>query len=255
MPKTINQLFACLATLIMGSILCLGVGYLGYRFVQDVGEKTVSIEENANHDQPNEDVLISSIPVFSDGMIDGVSAGEDMVITAGEFAYRYGQPEVKLLVHNQAQFNVSRFVVRLSLYLNNDVNPIAPAILLPATLSEPLGYDQNTVVNWTINDARWRTVTVEEAQERKVVVQLISVTDDMTKVDYPQVGKAIGLRQVANDWRIKPNSAKNNVESLLDLNEQNLSSNNINVQSNPLVQQGNNQTDGSHILSIEINEY
>lgn len=211
-----NQFFARIATGVTAVILFGGTAYLGYRFIQDVRINAEKIESNiASH--PSGAVMVndatlsgnaSAVHLFSDGSglawqsaPDGVSNGQDVVVSGGDFAYRHGAPLVRLSLTNRGVFRAGGVFVKLQLFLDGNQTPVGGAVVLPATFEHALAAGKQIVIALPVADAAWRTHAVANAKTRRVVAQVVGVRDaDSDDADYPQIGAAVLLRQVANDW-------------------------------------------------------
>lgn len=208
------QLYARVAVSLTAIILFGGTGYLGYRFIQDVSRSADQIESqvkppaSGNVPLNNETLSAGQDGGAASAMFnpqqtvsDGVSNGQDVVIGAGELVYRNGRPLVRAKLLNQGGFAVSSVFVSFALYLDENKEPAAKVIGMPVSLDVPLAVGGETVVNIPIGDELWRTPTVERAAKRRVLAQIIGVSDsERDNADYPQLSRGVFLSQTQNNW-------------------------------------------------------
>ncbi|XXQ67441.1 hypothetical protein ACKLNO_07350 [Neisseriaceae bacterium B1] len=217
-----SKLPARLAVALTAVILFGGTGYLGYRFIQDVSRSAEQIDSNVSPTNasgiPINDATLTGSPDsgFSGSLSqlqpapEGVSSGQDVVVQAGEFGYQHGTPQIQLALNNQGKFNVSGVFVQLNLYLDGSKEPIGEPVIVQAALNEPLPIGQSTRTSLTVSNEAWRSSAVATAKSRRVVAQIVGVTDqDNGGMDYPQTSAGVLLRQTANDWSkpFDPNEA------------------------------------------------
>lgn len=201
------------AVVVTAIILFSGTAYLGYRFIQDVSRGAEKIENSSSVEHSvviNDETLKITQPVnsFEMGELsppqDGISEGKDVIVRAGEFAYRYAMPQVRLELLNQGKFEVGGVFISFMLYLNDDKEAVSPAVILPAPFPKSLAIGETTVASFVIQDPRWRTSQVADAKVRRVVAQIVGVSDgERLGMDYPQSSLSVYLKQTANDWSKK----------------------------------------------------
>lgn len=208
------QLYARAAVALTAIILFGGTGYLGYRFIQDVGRSAEQIESqveppvsgsvaiNSETLSAGRDGTAASNPFNPQQSVpDGISNGQDVVIGAGELVYRNGRPLIRAKLLNQGGFTASGVFVSFALYLDKSEEPAAKVIGLAVPLETPLAAGAETVVNIPIGDELWRTPTIERAGKRRVLAQIVGVSDgDRGNVDYPQLSRGVFLSQTQNNW-------------------------------------------------------
>lgn len=209
-----SQLYARAAVGLTALILFGGMTYLGYRFIQDVGHSADRIESKVG--QPGAGNMAVNSETLSAGhadaaiaasfnplqsIPDGVSNGQDVVIGAGELVYRGGKPFIRTKLLNQGGFTATSVFVSFALYLDNSETPVAKVVGLAVPLETPLAVGGETVVNIPIGDELWRSETVARAAKRRVLAQVIGVSDgDRDNADYPQLSSGVFLSQTQNNW-------------------------------------------------------
>lgn len=206
-----------LAVALTAAILLGGMAYLGYRLIQDVhhntenmAQHTVSTSSNTHNSstlaaeqQINMAVSAASLTVLVQAE-QGVSNGQDLLIKAGEFAYRNGEPHIRLSLLNQGNFAAGGVFVGFKLYLDGGNEPVAPMTVVEAQFAENLLSGSNTLAHFVITDPRWQSKAVRAAKSRRVVAQIVAVGDsERGGADYPQMSAGVLLRQTANDWSKK----------------------------------------------------
>lgn len=207
------QFYARGAVALTALILFAGAGYLGYRFIQDVGRSAEQIESRVGPPVSGDTEVNSATLSANSGSEtfsgsfnttsapDGVNNGKDVVIGAGELVYRDGRPTVRAKLVNQGGFTVTAVFLNLSLYLDKSEEAAAKVVALPVPLAAPLAVGGETVVNIPVADEAWRTPTVERAAARRVLAQVVGVADgDRDNADYPQLSAAVVLSQTQNNW-------------------------------------------------------
>ncbi len=138
------------------------------------------------------------------------SSGDDLQIKAGEFAYRNSQPVVRLALHNQGRFVVTAAAVNLSLFADDEKEPVASAVGIPIALSQPLLPDGDVVVSIPVLGDDWQGDGVRNASSRRILAQIISVSDG-DHTEYSQTSQGVYLKQTGNDWSApKDNVLPNN---------------------------------------------
>lgn len=195
------------------AILFGGVGFLGYRFIQDVSRSASAIESqvdvpNSGGTPINNDTLRGTQNNAVSGSLlsmqtpdDGVSSGQDLVIKAGEFAYTHGEPQVRLALVNQGGFNIGGAFLSVNLYLDGSETAVDEPVIVPLNFAHALAMGQETTISESISLASWRAAAVKDAKMRRVVAQIVGVKDkDRNNADYPQTSASVLLRQTANDW-------------------------------------------------------
>lgn len=202
------------AALLLTAVAAFGVtGYLGYRFIRDVSSSAEHIRSQveppvSGQVAVNSETLSagqgSSAAVAFDPVQPpsaGISSGQDVVVGAGELVYQNGLPLVRMKLVNQGGFTASGLFVSFALYLDNANDAVAKVIGVPVPLATPLAAGAETVVSVPIDGADWRTPTVARAQKRRVLAQVVGVSDgDRDHVDYPQTGAGVFLSQTQNNW-------------------------------------------------------
>lgn len=208
-PKFLSRAAVGLTALIAFA----GTGYLGYRFIRDVGQSAESIESRVGP-RVIGDVAVNSETLSSGrdagtfaGRFealpapDGVSSGQDVLIGAGELVYQDGRPIVRVKLANHGGFSVSGVFLSFSLYLDKSEEAAAQAAALPVPFDRPLPPGGDTVVNVPVDSPQWRTPTVERAASRRVLAQVVGVSDgDRDNADYPQLSPGVFLSQTQNNW-------------------------------------------------------
>lgn len=201
-------------------LLVLGVfgivAYFGYQFISEAERSASGIQHPTFNKNNNLDFskFDQTIPLPSNRTLPQArehggdiinSSGEDLQIKAGEFAYRQSQPTVSMALHNRSHFTITAAAVSLSLFLNDEKEPIASAIGIPITLREPLLPQSDVVVSVPVVGEDWQQDAVRMAQSRRVLAQIISVNDgDNQNVEYQQNGQSVYLKQIGNDWTGSP---------------------------------------------------
>ena len=130
----------------------------------------------------------------------GASTGSDLLIRSGEFAYRDGEPQVRLLLQNQSGFSSNAAYISLWLHLDDAETAEAEAVGIPVHFEQTLESGGQLVVEIPIEGEAWRSETVRLAAKRRIWAQIISVSDaDNNDIDYPQTSAVVQLKQVDND--------------------------------------------------------
>lgn len=182
-----------------------GLGYASYRFIEQLGESAGNIQTQVEPPKPLGNIsLEASAPVGPPAASDtgqSVSNGQDLVIQAGEFAYRNGLPQVYVLLSNQGSFTATSVYISLSLYLDGQKQPVAQVVGVPVAFEQPLAAGGTLVVSVPVGGGAWTASAVQQAQSRRLYAQVVSVSDgDRSNVDYPQTSVAVLLPQTGNDW-------------------------------------------------------
>lgn len=186
-----------------------GMAYKGYNFIQALQEGVSDIRSNVISAStpigvPDFSVATSSFPVSEPniGNADAASTGEDILIQQGDFAYIGGKPFVHVQLVNEGKFIASSVVLSLVLQLD-DQNSSDMATLVNAPLENGLAVGEKYTLNLPINDEKWQSPKIAQAQSRKVLAQVVSVGDmNGMGVDYPQISAPVRLQQSQNDWVI-----------------------------------------------------
>lgn len=131
------------------------------------------------------------------------SEGNDVAIVRGEFAYRAGAPDVQIVLKNQGRFPIKAIHVNAILRLNGKPDNVAQDVAIPIVLPQILYADETVRVDVPVAHDAWVSETVAQAQSRQVLVQVVSVSGgEEEDMDYPQIGDAVLLKQIVNDWKM-----------------------------------------------------
>lgn len=237
MNQNLNNKIAVWLTAV---ILFSGVAYLGYRFIQDVGVRAEQINDNkvAN---PSVYVSNENLSQTSDvgvawtendlsAKASANSNGEDVLIQAGDFSYVKSRPVIHLKIRNQAAFTTNQVFIQLNLWLNDAQKAVGEAVIIPVALKEPLLSGQEQVVELLVNHEKWFDDVARQAQKRRVVAQVVGVSDaNMQGMDYPQTSKAVLLAQKSNHWLSPEEELKNKTASATEMPNHQASSTQIDV--------------------------
>lgn len=205
----------------IGFFLFVGMAVVGVKFILQAEQSAAKIEHTLPPTQANriQDISLSP-PVSGSQMVnDDVSDenntasptpsnGKDATIVRGEFAYRASQPEVSVILKNEASFPIQRVHISLFLRLNGEKNNVAETLGVPVELAQPLAQGESVRVNVPVSGAEWSAENVAQAQSRQVLVQIASVSTTEADaaseivVDYPQTSGLALIKQTANDWTI-----------------------------------------------------
>lgn len=203
----------------IGFFLFVGMAVVGVKFILQAEQSAAKIEHTLPPTQANriQDISLSP-PVSGSQMVnDDVSDenntasptpsnGKDATIVRGEFAYRASQPEVSVILKNEASFPIQRVHISLFLRLNGEKNNVAETLGVPVELAQPLAQGESVRVNVPVSGAEWSAENVAQAQARQVLVQIASVSTTEADaaseivVDYPQTSGLALIKQTANDW-------------------------------------------------------
>ncbi|AUX60793.1 hypothetical protein [Simonsiella muelleri] len=208
--------------IVLGIALVLfgATAYLGYRFIVEAERSASGINQEPSFNK-GKDLDFShfqdSIPLPSNHQIrmainhDGTSMGDDLEIKAGEFAYQYSQPVIRIALHNRGGFAISSAAVSLSLFLDDAKEAVANAVGVPILFNKPLLPEEDTVVSVPVSGDLWQNENVRRASSRRVLVQIISVSNgDNENAEYTQTSQGVYLTQTGNDWRVAADTTPSN---------------------------------------------
>lgn len=204
---------------LMISLLLFGVmSYIGYQFITEVERSA----DDINHEPSFNKSKALDFSHFQNTIAlpenrkvkmvssDGMGTGEDLAIKAGEFAYQYSQPVIRIALYNHGNFAISAISVSLSLFLDSDKEAVANAVGIPIVLSQPLLPEEQAIVSVPVSGEMWQSDMVRRARLRRILVQIISVSNaDNQNAEYSQTSQGVYLKQTANDWTTLPQN--NNV--------------------------------------------
>lgn len=196
---------------VVGIVSFGSMAYLGYQFIDEAGQSASGIQSNipANKTQIDFAKLNDHAPTIAQPLSteskEIASTGDDLQIKAGEFAYQHGQPTVRLAVHNRSRFPITAVAINLSLVLNDEQEANAKAENIPYSFSTPLLPNADFIIQIPVADDAWRTEQVQNATQRRVWAQVVSVSDgDRDNIDYPQTSVGVFVKQTVNDWSVAP---------------------------------------------------
>lgn len=188
------------------------LAYGGWRFIEEARRSAAGIDGHRAEPKPAPDInsfnlsqnatrqaVQNQSPLWQTPV--SVSNGEDVKIIAGDFAYNGGRPQVTVSLLNQGGFQVVAVALRLALYLDDADTPAAEAVGVPVSFEMPLlGGESRDVTLDVPQDAAWTAEAVRAAGKRRILAQVVSVSDgDRDSVDYPQTGEGVLLKPTDGD--------------------------------------------------------
>ncbi len=183
-------------------VLFGAMGYGGYRFIQAVSDSAAGIQNTASPVALPEINLEASAPLLplpASDANDSISTGEDVVIQAGDFSYTAGEPNIRVSLTNKGKFTVSTVYINLALYINDGNQAVAESKSIPITLETPLEVGGTVVLGVPADGVTWRSEAVQAAKTRKVLAQVVGVSDEsQSGIAYSQTSAGKWLTQVAN---------------------------------------------------------
>ena len=139
------------------------------------------------------------MPLPASDANDSISTGEDVVIQAGDFSYTAGEPNIRVSLTNKGKFTVSTVYINLALYINDGNQAVAESKSIPITLETPLEVGGTVVLGVPADGVTWRSEAVQAAKTRKVLAQVVGVSDEsQSDIAYSQTSAGKWLTQVAS---------------------------------------------------------
>ena len=183
-------------------VLFGAMGYGGYRFIQAVSDSAAGIQNTASPVALPEISLEASAPLLplpASDANDSISTGEDVIIQAGDFSYTAGEPNIRVSLTNKGKFTVSTVYISLALYINDGNQAVAESKSIPITLETPLEVGGTVVLGVPADGVTWRSEAVQAAKTRKVLAQVVGVSDEsQSDIAYSQTSAGKWLTQVAS---------------------------------------------------------
>lgn len=194
-------------------LLFLVTAYFGYTFISEAERSASGIKKN-NFNKNNDldfskfDQTIKlpekrALPIERSLGNEVGRAGDDVRIKAGEFAYYNSQPRIKIALENNGLLTVNAVAVSVSLFLDDEKEPVASAVGIPISLAQTLEPQGEMVIDVPVVGESWQSEMVRLAKSRRVLAQIISVSDSANiNTEYPQTGQGAYLKQTGNDWSV-----------------------------------------------------
>lgn len=195
-------------------LLFLVTAYFGYTFISEAERSASGIQNNdfnknrdldfSKFDQTIKLPEKRALPIERSLGDNAAQTGDDVVrIKAGEFAYHNSQPQIRIALQNNGLLTVNAVAVSLSLFLDDEKEPVASAVGIPIALSQVLEPQGEVVLNVPVVGESWQSEVVRLAKSRRVLAQIISVSDSANiNTEYPQAGQGVYLKQTGNDWGV-----------------------------------------------------